>query len=203
VHFFSDDEIIDGIKLNMPNVVEYVYSHYYETIKWFIMRGRHFNEEDAKDIFQDAMVVIYQNTQTQDFSIKYSFKTYFFTIIKNIVCLRLHVVSKIEFLNDFKFDEIPNEGCDLPVTDDLVVNRELLREMKRGLFWRKFNTLPDDCRRILILFFENMPLLKIAESMGHKSENYAKKRKHMCQEFLKKNIKEDNFYKKIKEHEQD
>jgi RNA polymerase sigma factor (sigma-70 family) len=201
--FFSDDDIIDGIRQHKRDVIEYVYSNYYETIKWFIIKGRHFNEDDAKDIFQDAMVVIYQNTQKPGFSIKYSFKTYFFAIIKNMVYIRLHMISKMELINDFKFDEVPDEGCDLPVTGDILWDKELLHEMRMGLFWKKFNTLPEDCRRILIMFFDNVPLLKIAEFMGHKSENYAKKRKHMCKEFLKKNIKEDNFYKKIKEHEPD
>jgi RNA polymerase sigma factor (sigma-70 family) len=201
--FFRDEDIIVGIRQHKRDVLEYVYSHYYETIKWFIVKGRYFNEEDVKDIFQDAMVVVFQNTLKQEFHLDYSFKTYFFAIIKNMVYLRLHVMSKNELINDFKFDELPDEGGDLPVIADILWDKELILEMKRGLFWKKFSTLPDDCRRILSMFFDNVPLLKIAEVMGHKSENYAKKRKFMCKEYLEKKIKDDNFYQIIKEHEPD
>lgn len=55
--------------------------------------------------------------------------------------------------------------------------------------------LGDQCREILTLFLQKVPHAEIARRMGHNSENYSKKLKHICKERLIKNIQNDPDFK--------
>jgi hypothetical protein len=48
------------------------------------------------------------------------------------------------------------------------------------------------------LFLAGIPLKEIANILGFKSEQYAKKRKYQCKEKLVDSIKSDPVYKKLK-----
>lgn len=79
--------------------------------------------------------------------------------------------------------------------DDLEQKHEEAK--KYNLFQKHFNKLRDDCKQILTLVLQKMPLRVIADKLGLKSENYIKKRKHKCKEFLVDSIKSDPEYKNI------
>ena len=62
---------------------------------------------------------------------------------------------------------------------------------KLRLYQQHFLTLSNDCQKILILFMKKMSSKAIAEEMGFKNEKYAKTRKYLCKEELKKRIIND------------
>lgn len=165
------------------------------------MHGKSFSGEDAKDIFQDALVAVYRNVLKEDFEIRYSFKTYLFSVVKKMLLQRLKIGSRMEMIGDFNFDEIVTEKDVNRLSDGMDWDKETLKEMKWGLFWRKFKEVPEDCREILKMFLKGISLKEIAVSRGYKSENYAKKKKYFCKEFLKNIIEEDLLYVQIKDHE--
>ena len=62
-----------------------------------------------------------------------------------------------------------------------------------------FLALPDDCQKVLMLFIQKMPLEEIAGIMGFKTTNYAKTRKFLCKQDLKKRVSDDpRIYKFLK-----
>ena len=58
VHF-QDNAIIDGIRKHDRAVLRYTYAQYYPMIRFFIIRN-HGNDLDAEDIFQEAIVAIFE-----------------------------------------------------------------------------------------------------------------------------------------------
>ena len=72
---------------------------------------------------------------------------------------------------------------------------------KYRLFQKHFLKLSEDCKKILKLFMNKVPLREIAEIMGFKTEKYAKTRKFMCKEKLKNAIFNDPNYKKYLIHD--
>ena len=82
-------------------------------------------------------------------------------------------------------------------TPEVGVEVHLEYEEKYQSFIRQFENLSDDCQKLLKLFLTKMSTKEIAENMGYKSEFYAKTKKYLCKEALKKLVENDPDLKGI------
>jgi hypothetical protein len=81
--------------------------------------------------------------------------------------------------------------------DSIVVEMREVENERYRLFQQHFLRLSEDCKKVLRLFMNKVPLKEIAEIMGFKTEKYAKTRKFMCKEKLKNAIINDPNFKKF------
>lgn len=190
----SDEQILKGILRHDSYVLQYIYKEYYYKVNFFIKKNNG-NDEDAGDIFQEAIIVIYRKLKENDLIFeKSSFQGYLFSVCRFI------------WLKQLEKRRIEKEKISdtLPFQDDLYDDSlvELIDKNERyGLYQKHFKTLSTDCQKLLQLFFEKVPLKEIARIMGYKGEKYAKTRKYKCKELLVKKIKQDWEYKKILEND--
>ena len=189
---YSDEQILKGILRHDNLILQYIYKQYYYNINYFIRKNQG-SEDDASDIFQEAIIIIYRKIKENDLIFeKSSFKSYLFSVCRFLWLKQLEKrrIEK-EKLND-----------SLPYQEDLYDDNlnELVEKNERyGLYQKHFSTLSTDCQKLLQLFFEKVPLREIAKVMGYKSDKYAKKRKYKCKELLISRIKQDAEFKKILE----
>jgi len=189
---YSDEQILKGILRHDNLILQYIYKQYYYNINYFIKKNQG-SEDDASDIFQEAIIIIYRKIKENDLIFeKSSFKNYLFSVCRLLWLKQLEKrrVEK-EKLND-----------SLPFQEDLYddnLNEIIEKNERYGLYQKHFSTLSTDCQKLLQLFFEKVPLREIAKVMGYKSEKYAKKRKYKCKELLISRIKQDAEFKKILE----
>lgn len=189
---YSDEQILKGILRHDNLILQYIYKQYYYSINYFIRKNQG-SEDDANDIFQEAIIIIYRKIKENDLIFeKSSFKGYLFSVCRFLWLKQLEKrrIEK-EKIND-----------SLPYQDDLYddsFNELVLKNEKYGLYQRHFGSLSTDCQKLLQLFFEKVSLKDIAMIMGYKSEKYAKKRKFKCKELLISRIKQDAEFKKILE----
>jgi hypothetical protein len=54
--------IIEGIRRRDKDVLKYVYKQYFPMVRYFIIRNQG-SEEDAEDIFQEAVVAIFERVR--------------------------------------------------------------------------------------------------------------------------------------------
>ena len=189
---YSDEQILKGILRHDNLILQYIYKQYYYSINYFIRKNQG-SEDDASDIFQEAIIIIYRKIKENDLVFeKSSFKAYLFSVCRLLWLKQLEKkrVEK-EKIND-----------SLPYQEDLYddsLNELIVKNERYGLYQRHFGGLSTDCQKLLQLFFEKVPLKDIATVMGYKSEKYAKKRKFKCKELLISRIKQDAEFKKILE----
>ena len=74
---YKVEAILSGIRDKDTNVLDFIYKSYYHQIKVFITQNQG-SMEDAKDIYQDAMLVIYQKLQQNNLKLTCSFNTYLY-----------------------------------------------------------------------------------------------------------------------------
>lgn len=182
----SDDELIEGIRNHDNDVLRYIYKKYFEIIRNFV-RKNNGNDEDAQDVFQEAIIVLYKKIKNEELVLTCNFGTFIFSICK---LLWLKQLEKRRIRGEEYPDEDLNE-----LTSIVGTNYESNDEYK--LFQLHFSRMSKDCQKVLRLFLEKVPLKEIAEIMGYKTEQYAKKRKFECKEKLIERIKNDLFMKKI------
>ena len=144
-------------------------------------------EEDARDVFQDAVIVLYEMAQKPDFQLTSKFSTLFYGICRNIWMTRRQKKSNQELT-------IPEDAKYIP-DDSLQID---YLQVERGkLFYKALRRLGEDCQKLLQLFFEKRSMEEIARTMGFASEGYARVRKAQCKDRLVENIKKDASFKEL------
>lgn len=146
------------------------------------------NAEDAKDIFQEALIILYEKAQKPGFTLNSSLYTLIYGICRNLWGNRLQKRSgsNVTFSGEGKYR----------LDEDTEKSIEQAEENK--VFWDSFNRLGEDCQKLLRLFFDKVRMEKIAELMGYGSVSYAKKRKFQCKERLVDIVKADLRYQELK-----
>lgn len=146
------------------------------------------SDQDAKDLFQDAIMVVYQAAKKPEFKLTSQFSTYLYGIAWNLWRGRLKKKSNSEVMISEDAQYIAD---DLPEFDHLKLERQ-------SLFDNAFSQLGEDCQKLLLLFFQKIPMEEIAEKMGYGSPNYAPRRKHACKERLIELIKSRPEYRELR-----
>jgi RNA polymerase sigma factor (sigma-70 family) len=128
--------------------------------------------DDAKDIFQDALVVLYKKVQSSGFVLSVPLRTYLQAIVKNLWWQELRRRNKIPV--DFEpgdiVDVMPEEGKDYDLAS------------------AAFNLLGEKCRQLLILFyFKKKSFRQIASALAFGDEKTAKNQKYRCLQKAKEN----------------
>jgi RNA polymerase sigma factor (sigma-70 family) len=182
---YTVEAILTGLKNSDNEVLGYVYKKYYPEIRFFVIKNSG-TDEDAKDTFQEALIVIYKKLKAGNLELNCSFKTYLYSVTR-LIWLRHLDKNKVK----------TSELNDWQVFVEFEDNMELfLSEQERYKLYQKyFMSLHKDCQAILKLFLQKVSLKEIQKKLNLSSEKYVKKRKYQCKEILVKRIKNDPNYK--------
>jgi RNA polymerase sigma factor (sigma-70 family) len=187
VQEYRADEILDGLRNRNTDVLEFIYRSYFHQINSFIKKNDG-SDEDAKDVYQDAILVIYQKTKKENLALTCSFNTYLYSVCRLLWLKQLEKKKlKKDFLDEsVKFVELDN---------DILSHFDANERFK--LYKEHFSKLSYNCQKILELFLAQIQIKEIARVLGYRSVQYVKKRKHQCKEKLITSIKNDPRFKEI------
>jgi RNA polymerase sigma factor (sigma-70 family) len=184
---YKDEAILNGILRGDKAILKYIYEWYFRTIRSLIQRNNG-NEQDAEDIFQDALVIIYQRVSDNELSLDCSFKTFLYSVCRHL------------WLQHLEKEKSPANIADIEnhieLSDEMVFEIYDEQSEKYRLFQHHFLKLSKDCQKVLKLFYNHTPLKDLADIMGYKTEKYAKTRKYLCKENLRQRILNDPKCKK-------
>jgi len=186
---YSSLELLNGIHRNDTIVLQYIYKNFYSKINFFIKKNSG-DDDDANDIFQEAIIIIYRKLKANDLVLDCTFETYLYSVCRFLWLKQLEKrkLEKEKIKDNHEYNE--------DIYDDGLEKVADLNERYK-LYQKHFTNLGKDCQKILQLYFDKVPLKSIAQIMGFKSEKYAKKRKFKCKEYLIKSVKQDLEYNKI------
>jgi len=182
----NDLEIIQGIRERDNDILEYLYNEYFGLVYNLVSQSNG-NEDDARDVLQEAIVLIYNKIRNESLELNASFKTYLYSISRYIWMRELRR-RDIEFNHVLYYTDRSET-----LTDTL--NSDYEQQQRYRLYQEHFNKLGKECRSVLRMFLRNCSLAHIAKKMGYKSEKFAKKKKYTCKEQLVKAIKNDKRFK--------
>lgn len=184
----TDIEILTLLKVN-SEALSIVYKRHKKYCINF-MKNMWNDFEAIQDIYQDAIIVLYENVQKPDFQLSCTIQTYLNSICRNQVLKRIsfdnryHVKKKdeenseneffIDSVNDW-FEEVNdvNEGR-------VKVMKSILEEMKE---------VGSKCYEMMVMFFyQNKTMETIAQAMNYTNADNAKSQKYKCQEKFKSEV---------------
>ncbi len=184
----SDMYFIRGILNNEAPVLGEIYRKFLPVLFGMLRRnGGTF--EDARDVFQEALVVVFHHAARPGFQLSAPFQSYLLGISRFIWLRQLKKNARMEVTSDLE------EGFDI----DEDLEQKIFESEKRNLFREKFDRLGPDCRQLLQRFFDREPLLHIAEDMGYTAD-YVKKKNKVCKAKLMELIQNDPRFGEITSH---
>jgi RNA polymerase sigma factor (sigma-70 family) len=186
----KEQHIVDGIREGRKKTINHIYETYYPHIRTHVLKNSG-TEDDAKDVFQDALMAVFQNVSNEEFELTCKFKTYLSAVSQNIWNKRLRSRKDKVF--------VPTD--DLCVPQDEI--NDAIQKYERYTFFREmFEKLKDDCKTILQHYFSGHSMKEISAKLNHASVSYTKKRKFICKERLFKLIESDQArYKALVNYE--
>ena len=191
---YSDQDYIEGLRQRRNVIISAIYRNYIDCIINLVNRNSG-TDEDAEDLFQDALIIIYKRIRNEELKLSCSFKTFFYSVCRNLWLQRLNKRQR----NTIRITDT-EEYSDLSADIDYEIVEP--SEERKRIYLRHFSSLSPDCQRILELFAQGFNVNEIAEQMQYKSDDYAKARKYQCKELLKARIKNDPLYKALADDEE-
>lgn len=173
----ADSEIVLGILNNSNHILEVLYRTYYPMILQLILSNNG-DDDDAKDIFQETVIVLYNKVSSGNFELNSKLKTFIYSVSRRLWLKRLNQKSRNSF--DIKdFEEI------IPVEEDLEYQQE--RDKQFTQMEQALKQLGEPCKTIIEDFYiHHRSMQDICEKFGYTNADNAKNQKYKCLQRLKK-----------------
>ncbi len=170
----TDQRIIEQLHKGAPDkALVRLYGHLPKVEK--MVRNAGGTKADAKDLFQEAMIILLGKARDGSLQLNCSIGTYLYAICRNKWQEELRRRGRF----GRELEAAPDEPSDLEA---------MLREESRsGLAERALRSLGEKCLEVLRRFYIlEQPLNMIASSIGLAGEGAAKTRKYKCLEEARK-----------------
>ncbi|MCX6325244.1 MAG: sigma-70 family RNA polymerase sigma factor [Bacteroidia bacterium] len=175
----SDTNIIEGVRKQDDKILNWLYDNYLQSVKIYVLKNSG-SEEDASDVFQDSIIILYKQIAEDKLNLTTDLKGYFFGIARNVWNA---ILRKKQRTTELEIDISDEEEME-------EINDQILERVVS----RAFQKLKPDQQTVLNLFSEGHSYEEIALIMNLKNEVYARRKKYLCKEVLLELVKEDPEY---------
>lgn len=167
----TDDQIIENLRQNRySRAVKGLYAVLPDVKKY--IKANSGNADDADDIFQDALVILYKKVQADNFSLTAPLKNYLLAIVRNCWMQELR-----------KRKKMPVSEMNTDIENATVDEEPAFTRAQAA-----FDLLGEKCRQLLILFyFKRHDFKTIAAELSFSDEKTAKNQKYRCLQKAKEN----------------
>jgi RNA polymerase sigma factor (sigma-70 family) len=173
----TDSEVILGILNNSESALKRLYTAYFPMVLQLIINNNG-DEDDAKDIYQEAIIVLYNKVKAGDFELSSKLKTYIYS-----VCRRLWL-KRLSHINRYGGD-IKDFESFLPVDEEIEQHND--RDIQFKKMESALQQLGEPCKTIMEDFYiHNRSMQDICERFGYTNADNAKTQKYKCLQRLKK-----------------
>jgi len=180
----NEQKLLEGLALNDRKAAETIYRQHYSMVQSLIVNNNG-HPDDARDIFQEAMIVLYEKARSGSFELNCQLKTYLYSVCKRLWLKRLSQLQKIS-------PEVENLEETVPVEEELEMHAQ--RNTDFLTMEKSMRNLGEPCKSLLEAYYlKKKSMVEIAGSFGYTNADNAKNQKYKCLMRLKKLF---NQYKK-------
>ncbi|MEO6191014.1 MAG: sigma-70 family RNA polymerase sigma factor [Saprospiraceae bacterium] len=174
----------DNIELKIKNF----YNSYFSIVKQYIISNSG-ELEDAKDLFQEVVLVYFKMLNKPERPIIENEKNYILGIAKNIWLKKLKDNKKLKVTHHEQVEEYADINVNLP---EIIHNNAML-----DLILVKLNEISEECKKIIhAAFYLKLSGVEIAVQTGY-SEQFIKVKKYRCLQGLKKIVSNSQEFKNL------
>ncbi len=170
----KDIKTIQGLKGNIAGAYKGLYKEYFGMVNHFVLKNSG-SDEDAKDVFQETMVALFEWVHQPNFKLQAALSTLIYSIARNIWLKQLRGKKSNARVKDFEqYTKIEDEEF------------SQAQEEKISLLEKALDKLGEPCRGILHRFYYLKASMKeIALAYNYTNPEHAKAQKFKCVQRLK------------------
>jgi RNA polymerase sigma factor (sigma-70 family) len=173
----QEKQLLEGLAFNDRLVVETIYRDNYPMIQAFILNNNG-NSDEARDIFQEAMIVIYEKAVSGTFELNCQLKTYIYSVCRRLWLKRLQQLQRYGSL-------IENVEETVAVEEDLEMHEKHNADFT--LMETAMGKIGEPCKSLLDAYYlQKKNMQEIASEFGYTNADNAKTQKYKCLIRLKK-----------------
>jgi RNA polymerase sigma factor (sigma-70 family) len=163
--------LLTGLARNDRQAVETIYSRHFGMVQALIINNNG-TSEDARDIFQEAMIVLFDRARSAEFELQCQLKTYLYSICRRLWLKKLaqaqRYISPVSTLEET-----------VPVEEEVELHEQ--KNLEFQMMEKALLGLGEPCKSLLEAFYiQRKNMSEIAASFGYTSPDNAKNQKYKC-----------------------
>jgi RNA polymerase sigma factor (sigma-70 family) len=172
---YNEKALLQGLARNDKRAIETIYKDNFNMIQALVINNNG-STDDAKDVFQEAIIVLYEKVQTGSFELNCQIKTFVYSVSRRIWLKRLMLQNRFTI----------TDGHETIAVDDEVEDHEK-RNAEFNMMEKALNGLGEPCKSLLEAFYiDKKSMQEIATGFGYTNAENAKNQKYKCLMRLKK-----------------
>ena len=168
----DEKEIFDRIQKGDEKALELIYKKYYRMMTKMVITNSG-TEDEARDVYQDALVVFWQKARSGNLVLTSKMSTFIYSVCQNL--WRKELDRKKRLSNEEK-DSSEALDLDGPEREKIIASC--------------IDQLGDTCRKVLMYYyFDELSMQEIADKLGFANTDTAKTKKYKCKQKLDELVK--------------
>ena len=171
----GEENLVAALREKDEKVLKLVYRQHYGTITNMVMNNGG-SLQEAKDVYQDAVIVLYEKLQDDKFELNCQIKTFLYSVSRNIWLKQLKVRKR------FEGPLVDTEEITEQLWESAMESEDRYQALALALA-----SLGEPCSSIMRDFYINKSSMEeITEKFGYTNADNAKNQKYKCLKRLKK-----------------
>ena len=168
----NEKEIFERICKGDEKALEFLYQKYYRMMTKLVITNSG-TEDEARDVYQDALIVFWQKATSGNLVLTSKMSTYIYSICQNL--WRKELDRKKRLSSEEK---------------DTSVSMDTDSSEREKILAKCIDQLGETCKKVLMFYyFEEMSMQDIADKLGFANTDTAKTKKYKCKKKLDELVK--------------
>ena len=173
----KEQELLKGLALGDKKAIETIYKDNFNMVQSLVINNNG-SAQEAKDIFQEAIIVLLEKVRSGNFELNCQIKTYVYSVCRRIWLKRLQQYNR--YSND-----VESAIATVPVDDDVEEYEK--RDQEFVMMEKAIGALGEPCKSLIEAFYiQKRNMQDIASQFGYTNADNAKNQKYKCLMRLKK-----------------
>jgi len=173
----DEKALLEGLATSNKKAVEAIYRENFNMVQSLIINNNG-SSDDAKDIFQEAMIVLYEKVKSGGFELNCQVKTFVYSVSRRLWLKRLQQQNRYSTAGD-------SMEAIIAVDDELETHEQ--RNAEFEMMDKALSHIGEPCKSLLEAYYlQKKSMQVIADNFGYTNASNAKTQKYKCLLRLKK-----------------
>ena len=169
--------LLQGLDNEDKSSIERIYREHYRMVQSLVVNNNG-STDDAADIFQEAMIVLFEKVKSGNFELHCQLKTFIYAVSRRLWLKKLSQQQKFSTTSEHLEETVS-------VEEDMEVHES--RQQEFNLMEAAMNKIGEPCKSLLEAYYiHKKQMTAIAADFGYTNADNAKTQKYKCLVRLKK-----------------
>lgn len=173
----DERSLLEGLAREDKDCIERIYRENYNMVHTLVLNNSG-SSDDAADIFQEAMIVLFEKSRSEAFELSCQLKTYIYSICRRLWLKRLQNSKRL-------YGTVESADDVVSVEEDLESHEKRHNEFQ--IMENAMSKIGEPCKSLLEAYYlQKKQMQQIAADFGYTNADNAKTQKYKCLVRLKK-----------------